>query len=57
MGEPLLKYRIHPNQIKGSRESYATIAGILLREALLQKSPRLFITSVFACLKIFRATK
>jgi len=57
LSEPLLRYRIHASQIKGSRESYATSAGILLREALLQKSPRLFIASVFACLKIFRASK
>ena len=55
--EVLLKYRIHPNQIKGSRESYATSAGILFREALLRKSPRLFIASVFACLKMFKASK
>jgi len=57
LSEPLLKYRIHPNQIKGSRESYATSAGMLLREALFRKSPRLFIASVLACLKMFRATK
>jgi glycosyltransferase involved in cell wall biosynthesis len=55
--EPLLRYRVHPSQIKGSRESYAAAAGVLLREALLQKSPWLFMASVFACLKIFEATK
>lgn len=57
LSEPLLKYRIHPDQIKGSRESYATSAGILLRETLLQKSPRLFMASVFACLKMFKSSK
>lgn len=57
LSEPLLKYRIHPNQMIGSRESYATSAGMLLREALFLKSPRLFIASVIACLKMFRATK
>jgi len=57
LSEVLLKYRIHPDQIRGSRESYATSAGMLLRETLLRKSPRLFIASVFACLKMFRATK
>lgn len=57
LSEPLLKYRIHPNQIKGARESYAASAGMLLREALFLKSPRLFVASILACFKMFRATK
>ena len=55
--EVLLKYRVHLDQIRGSRESYATSAGMLLRETLLRKSPRLFIASVFACLKMFKSSK
>ena len=45
--EALLKYRISRGQIKGLTEGYAGVAGILLKEALVQKSPRLFIASVF----------
>ena len=53
----LLRYRIHPHQIKGSKVAYATVASTLFREALVQNSPYLFSASIFACLKILRATK
>ena len=55
--EALLKYRISPGQIKGNAEDYAGVAGILLKEALVQKSPRLFLACVFACLKMFKSSK
>lgn len=55
--EPLLKYRMSPGQIKGLMEGYAGVASILFKEALVQKSPYLFSASVFAFLKIFRASK
>ncbi len=48
--EPLFKYRMSLGQIKG-------VASILFKEALVQNSPYLFSAFVFACLKIFRASK
>ena len=57
LSEVLLKYRISQKQIKGNIEGYAGVAGILLKEALVQKSPKLFMASVFACLKAFKASK
>ena len=53
--EPLLKYRIHPNQSKGRRESYILNASQLFREALVQKSARFFLGFIISSLKIFRS--
>jgi len=50
--EPLLRYRIHSPQAKGRRECYAFVAGYLLRESLIQRSPRLFVGCVFSLLKV-----
>ena len=55
--EPLLKYRIHLNQIKGSRESYIASTSVLFREALFQRSFRLFVASVVAFCKTIMAVK
>jgi glycosyltransferase involved in cell wall biosynthesis len=52
LAEPLLRYRIHPSQAKGGRECYAFAAGYLLRESLIQHSPRLFAGCVFSLLKL-----
>jgi glycosyltransferase involved in cell wall biosynthesis len=53
----LLKYRINSSQIKGRVEGYAGAAGTLISESLIQKSPRLFLASLFTCLKIFKSSK
>ena len=53
--EPLLKYRIHPNQAKGRGESYILNASQLFREALVQKSARFFLGFIISSLKIFRS--
>jgi glycosyltransferase involved in cell wall biosynthesis len=57
LSEPLLRYRIHPGQIKGTRISYAATAGILLREAVYLRSLRFLFAAVFTCLKSVRAYK
>ena len=41
--ENLTQYRIHASQIKGNKYAYAEVAGYFLREALHQKSIRLFV--------------
>jgi len=35
--EPLLKYRIHSNQTKGNKNSYAEVAGYFLKESIYSK--------------------
>lgn len=56
--KPLLKYRIHPNQTKGSRNAYKAAAYYLLKEALKQQSISLFFGSILAVFKnYFRAYK
>ncbi len=40
--EVLLKYRIHPAQTKGKKDTYADVAMLMMREALLRKSPGYF---------------
>jgi glycosyltransferase involved in cell wall biosynthesis len=55
--ESLLKYRIHPNQAKGQREVGIIMAGQVFREALVQKSPRMFLGFLVAVLKLFRPAK
>jgi len=57
LDESLLEYRISPSQVKGSVEGYAGVAGILCKEAIVQKSPRLFFAFVCACLKVFRGRR
>jgi O86/O127-antigen biosynthesis beta-1,3-galactosyltransferase len=52
--DSLLRYRVHSDQIKGTYISYMGVAGVLLWEALYQKSPRLFLACVFTCLKMIR---
>jgi glycosyltransferase involved in cell wall biosynthesis len=51
--ESLLRYRIHAKQQKGSRESYAELAGLLLRESIVGKSPLALMGSAMACAKSF----
>ena len=55
--ESLLRYRIHHNQAKGRREVDITGASLLFREALVQRSPRLFLGFLVAILKILRPGK
>jgi len=54
MPEPLLRYRIHSGQAKGRREVDIIGASLLFREALVQRSPLLFLGFLFAILKILR---
>ena len=55
--QPLIEYRIHPNQVKGCRESGIINASQLFRESLIQKSPLLFLGFLVAVLKLFRPAK
>jgi len=50
--KPLLKYRIHPNQIKGSIKAYIAAAGYIFKEAITQKSPRFFLGALISFFKI-----
>ncbi len=54
--KPLLRYRVHPNQIKGNTKAYKTTARYIFKEAITQKSPRFFLGAVISLLKILRAT-
>jgi glycosyltransferase involved in cell wall biosynthesis len=47
-----LKYRIHPGQVKGKKETYIDMAGLMLRESLLRKSPKYFCGFIISLLKI-----
>ena len=49
--EPLLKYRIHPGQIKGNKKAYKAAASYIFKEAKEQKSLLLFLGSLFTLLK------
>ena len=49
--EVLLRYRVHPGQAKGRKEGYYGAAGILLKEALMQRSPRLCLAVGLALIK------
>ncbi|TXD56949.1 glycosyltransferase [Ralstonia sp. TCR112] len=51
LAEPLLRYRVHQGQAKGRREGYYGTAGILLKEALAQRSIRLWIATAFSMMK------
>lgn len=55
--EPLLRYRIHPDQAKGRREVDIIGASLLFREALMQRSLLLFLGFLVAILKILRPGK
>ncbi len=55
--EPLLRYRIHQDQAKGRREVDITGASLLFREALVQRSPLLFLGFLVAILKVLRLGK
>lgn len=56
--KPLLKYRIHQDQIKGGRNAYKAAAYYLLKEALKQQSISFFFGSILAVFKnYFRAYK
>jgi glycosyltransferase involved in cell wall biosynthesis len=52
--EPLLTYRLHAGQIRGRREGYVAVSSILLRESLVQRSPRLFAAFLFSLVKLAR---
>lgn len=47
----LIRYRIHPSQIKGNKKAYYATANHLFKEAKRQKSLLLFTGSLFALLK------
>ena len=51
LDKPLIKYRIHPNQIKGSKKAYKATATYLFKEALQQRSLVFFLGSLFTLLK------
>ncbi|MBN1788080.1 MAG: glycosyltransferase [Sedimentisphaerales bacterium] len=53
----LLDYRVHPNQAKGSRECFVINSSQLFKEAVVQKSPRLFAGFIVSLFKILRARK
>lgn len=53
LNKPLLKYRIHPDQVKGSRKAYKAAAYYLFKEAIKQKSILLLFGAVVAVLKIY----
>jgi glycosyltransferase involved in cell wall biosynthesis len=55
--EVLLDYRVHSNQAKGGRESFIINSSQLFREALIQKSPRLFAGFIVSLFKICRSSK
>jgi glycosyltransferase involved in cell wall biosynthesis len=55
--EALLKYRIHPGQVKGSKEAYCEVACTLLKEAITRNSPYYFGAFLCSCFKVIRATK
>ena len=55
---PLLKYRIHQDQVKGKKQGYKAAATYLFQEAVLQKSLLLLLGSLFTSFKaFFRAYK
>jgi glycosyltransferase involved in cell wall biosynthesis len=55
---PLLKYRIHQDQVKGKKQGYKATATYLFQEAVLQKSLLLLLGSLFTSFKaFFRAYK
>lgn len=49
--EPLLKYRIHPDQIKGDMKAHKAAAKYLFKEALRQRSLLFLAGSLFTLLK------
>lgn len=49
--EPLTNYRVHLNQSKGNKLSYANVSGYLLKESLYSKNINYFIGSVIYYLK------
>ena len=49
--EPLLRYRVHPGQARGRRDGYYGASGILLKEALIQRSPRLWMAVGLSLIK------
>jgi glycosyltransferase involved in cell wall biosynthesis len=53
----LLDYRIHSAQAKGDRECFIINASQLFREALVQKSPRLFAGFIVSLFKILRGSR
>jgi O86/O127-antigen biosynthesis beta-1,3-galactosyltransferase len=53
----LLDYRIHSGQAKGSRQGFIINSSQIFREALIQKSPRLFAGFFVSLFKICRGSK
>jgi len=49
--ESLTNYRVHSNQSKGNKLSYANVSGYLLKESIYSKSIKYFIGSVIYYLK------
>ncbi|MFG1497421.1 glycosyltransferase [Saccharospirillum sp. HFRX-1] len=51
ISEPLVRYRVHNRQSKGSVASYAEVSGYLLREAIVSKNILYFVGSVLYLIK------
>jgi glycosyltransferase involved in cell wall biosynthesis len=52
LDEPLLKYRVHPEQVKGRREGYISVASVLFKESLIRRSPLLFAGFILSLFKL-----
>ena len=57
LDDVLLEYRLHEAQAKGGRESFIINSSLIYREALIQKSPRLFFGFLVSLLKLLRGSK
>lgn len=55
LSEPLLKYRIHRNQIRNNKNGYYMVASILFKEALINKDIRCFLGMLLTFLKSISA--
>jgi glycosyltransferase involved in cell wall biosynthesis len=53
----LLDYRVHSDQAKGSRECFIINSSQLFKEAIIQKSPRLFAGFIVSLFKILQGRK
>jgi glycosyltransferase involved in cell wall biosynthesis len=51
LSQPLLKYRLHPKQVRGNRLSYAEGAGYLFRDFLLTKRISYFLGFLWLTMK------
>lgn len=51
LGRPLLRYRVHKTQAKGSREAYFSTISILVKEGLMQRSGGMLLGAVWTYVK------